>query len=117
MVASDAIIVPIQCEYFALEGLTGIVDTWKMMQRYNEDLALDGILLTMYDKRVRLTFDVEDDVRAHFKKTVFDTVIPRNVKLSESPSFGKPIILYDISSIGAKSYLALAEEYVKRINS
>ncbi|MCK5807423.1 ParA family protein [bacterium] len=114
MVASDAIIVPIQCEYFALEGLTGIIETWKMMQQYNEHLALDGILLTMYDKRVRLTFDVEDDVRSHFGDTVFETVIPRNVKLSESPSFGKPIILYDISSIGAKQYLALAEEYIKR---
>ena len=117
MVASDAIIVPIQCEYFALEGLTGIVETWRLMQRYNENLALDGILLTMYDKRVRLTFDVEDDVRTHFKDVVFDTVIPRNVKLSESPSFGKPIILYDISSIGAKQYLVFAEEYIKRINN
>ncbi len=115
MVASDGIIIPIQCEYFALEGLSGIMETWRSMRSYNKRLAVDGILLTMYDKRVRLTFDVEREVREHFGNLVFQTVIPRNVKLSESPSFGKPIVLYDISSIGARHYLALAEEYINKV--
>ncbi len=115
MVAADGLIIPIQCEYFALEGVSRIVATIERIRKINPKLAIDGILLTMYDKRVKLTFDVEQEVRRHFGKTVFQTVINRNVKLSESPSFGKPIILYDISSIGAKQYLALAEEYLERI--
>lgn len=115
MAAADGLIIPIQCEYFALEGVSRIVQTIERIRKINPKLAIDGILLTMYDKRVKLTFDVEQEVRRHFGKTVFQTVIARNVKLSESPSFGKPIILYDISSIGAKQYLALAEEYLERI--
>lgn len=115
MAAADGLIIPIQCEYFALEGVSRIVATIERIRKINPKLAIDGILLTMYDKRVKLTFDVEQEVRRHFGKTVFQTVINRNVKLSESPSFGKPIILYDISSIGAKQYLALAEEYLERI--
>lgn len=115
MAAADAIIIPIQCEYFALEGLSRIMETLRTIGNINPKLVLDGILLTMYDKRVKLTFDVEDEVRKHFGDKVFTNSIARNVKLSESPSFGKPIILYDISSIGAKQYLALAEEYLKRI--
>jgi chromosome partitioning protein len=115
MAAADGLIIPIQCEYFALEGVSRIVQTIERIRKINPKLVIDGILLTMYDKRVKLTFDVEQEVRRHFGKTVFQTVINRNVKLSESPSFGKPIILYDISSIGAKQYLALAEEYLERI--
>ncbi|HOW51438.1 MAG TPA: ParA family protein [bacterium] len=115
MAAADGLIIPIQCEYFALEGVSRIVATIERIRKINPKLAIDGILLTMYDKRVKLTFDVEQEVRKHFGKTVFQNVIARNVKLSESPSFGKPIILYDISSIGAKQYLALAEEYLERI--
>lgn len=115
LAAADGLIVPIQCEYFALEGVSRILETIERIRPLNPHLTIDGIILTMYDKRVKLTFDVEQEVRRHFKKTVFETVIARNVKLSESPSFGKPIILYDIASTGARQYLALAEEYLKRI--
>lgn len=115
LAAADGLIIPIQCEYFALEGVSRIMETIERIRKINPKLAIDGILLTMYDKRVKLTFDVEQEVRRHFGKTVFKTVIARNVKLSESPSFGKPIILYDIASTGAKQYLALAEEYLHRI--
>ena len=115
MAAADGLIIPIQCEYFALEGVSRIVETIERIRKINPKLEIDGILLTMYDKRVKLTFDVEQEVRRHFGKTVFKNVIARNVKLSESPSFGKPIILYDIASTGAKQYLALAEEYLHRI--
>ena len=114
MVASNSIIVPIQCEYFALEGLSRIRETFETIKNINPTIEFNGILLTMYDKRVKLTFEVENDVREYFKEIVFNTVIPRNVKLSESPSFGMPIILYDIASVGSKSYLALAEEFLKR---
>ena len=115
MAAADGIIIPVQCEYFALEGVSKIIKTYQSIQSINPNIEVDGILLTMYDKRVKLTFSVEDDVREHFGDKVFETVIPRNVKLSESPSFGKPIILYDIASIGAKSYLSLAEEFLKTL--
>ncbi len=114
MVASDGIIIPIQCEYFALEGLSRIIQTMKSIKNINPDIEIYGILLTMYDKRVKLTYEVENDVREHFGDLVFQTVIPRNVKLSESPSFGMPIILYDVSSIGAKKYLELAEEFLSK---
>lgn len=115
MVASDGIIIPIQCEYFALEGLSRILETTKNIKSLNPDIELYGIVLTMYDKRVKLTYEVENDVREHFGDTVFKTVIPRNVKLSESPSFGMPIVLYDISSIGAQKYLELAQEFLKKM--
>ena len=115
MVASDGIIIPIQCEYFALEGLSRIVKTQKSIKNINPGLEIYGILLTMYDKRVKLTYEVENDVREYFKDLVFQTVIPRNVKLSESPSFGMPILLYDVASIGAKKYIELAEEFLSRI--
>lgn len=115
MVASDGVIIPIQCEYFALEGLSRIIETIKTIKNFNSDLEIYGIVLTMYDKRVKLTYEVENDVRGHFGDTVFKTVIPRNVKLSESPSFGMPIVLYDISSIGSKKYLELAEEFLQKI--
>ena len=98
MVASDGIIIPIQCEYFALEGLSRIMETMKSIKNLNPAVEIYGILLTMYDKRVKLTYEVENDVREHFGELVFETVIPRNVKLSESPSFGMPILLYDVGS-------------------
>lgn len=115
MVASDGIIIPIQCEYFALEGLSRIMETIKNVKLLNPSLEIYGILLTMFDKRLKLTFEVEDDVREHFGDLVFDTTIPRNVKLSESPSFGMPIYTYDCSSPGAKKYMELAEEFLERI--
>lgn len=115
MVASNGIIIPIQCEYFALEGLSRIMETMKSIKNLNPSVEIYGILLTMYDKRVKLTYEVENDVREHFGDLVFQTVIPRNVKLSESPSFGMPILLYDVASIGAKKYLELAEEFLERI--
>jgi len=115
LVAADGIIIPIQCEYFALEGLSRLLETVERIRTINPKLGIDGILLTMYDRRVKLTYDVEQEVRRHFGKIVFETTIARNVKLSESPSFGKPIVLYDISSVGAKQYLALAEEYLSRL--
>ena len=115
MVASDGIIIPIQCEYFALEGLTRIMETMKGIKKLNPTVEIYGILLTMYDKRVKLTYEIEDDVRDHFGDLVIQTVIPRNIRLSESPSFGMPIILYDVASIGAKKYIDLAEEFLKRI--
>lgn len=115
MAASDGVIIPIQCEYFALEGLSRILETFKTIKNINPKIQIYGILLTMYDKRVKLTYEVENDVREHFGDLVFKTVIPRNVKLSESPSFGKPILLYDIASIGSKKYLEFAEEFLKKI--
>ena len=115
MIASDGIIIPIQCEYFALEGLSRILETMKSIKTMNPNVEIYGILLTMYDKRVKLTYEVENDVREHFGDLVFQTVIPRNVKLSESPSFGMPILLYDVASIGAKKYLELAEEFLSRL--
>ncbi len=114
LVASDEVVIPMQCEYFALEGLSKIIETLENIRSINPDLKIGGILLTMYDKRVKLTYEVENDVREHFKDRVFNTVIPRNVKLSESPSFGTPIVLYDISSAGAKAYLGFAEEFLKK---
>lgn len=111
LVASDALIVPLQCEYFALEGLGHLLNAMKRIKNHwNPALELRGILLTMFDARNLLSHRVSEDVRKHFGDKVFDTVIPRNVRLSESPSHGLPIILYDIKSRGALSYLALAKE-------
>lgn len=113
LVASDYVIVPMQCEYFALEGLGHLLNTIRLVQsRLNPSLSLGGILLTMFDTRNLLCHQVSDEVRKHFDKKVFKTVIPRNVRLSESPSHGLPIILYDIKSRGAVSYLELAEEII-----
>ena len=114
MVASDSLIVPLQCEYFAMEGLGHLLKTMEIIKQYlNPTLALGGILLTMYDSRNLLSHRVSDDVRKNFGNLVFDTVIPRNVRLSESPSHGLPIILYDIKSRGAISYLEVAKEIMK----
>ena len=111
LVASDCLIIPLQCEYFAMEGLGYLLQTVKLIKtRLNPSLSLRGLLLTMFDTRNRLSHRVAEDVRSHFGERVFKTVIPRNVRLSESPSHGLPIILYDIRSRGAISYMELAKE-------
>mgnify|MGYP001033400334 CR=1 FL=1 len=111
LVASDSLIIPLQCEYFAMEGLGQLLKTVKLVKaRLNPSLSLCGILLTMFDTRNRLSHRVAEDVKNHFGKKVFKTIIPRNVRLSESPSHGLPIILYDIKSSGALSYMKLAKE-------
>jgi len=114
LVASDYVIVPLQCEYFAMEGLGYLLNTVKLVKaRLNPQLSLGGILLTMFDSRNLLAHRVSEDVRKHFGDKVFKTVIPRNVRLSESPSHGLPIILYDIKSRGALAYLELAQEIIQ----
>lgn len=111
LTAADSVIIPVQCEYFALEGLGKLLNTIKIIQtRLNPNLEIEGILLTMYDVRLRLSNQVVEEVRIHFKKMVFDTIIPRNVKLSEAPSFGLPAIAFDATSKGAIAYLNLAYE-------
>jgi chromosome partitioning protein len=113
LVASDYLVVPLQCEYFAMEGLGHLLKTMELIRkRLNPTLYLGGILLTMYDSRNLLSRKVSEDVRGHFGNLVFKTFIPRNVRLSESPSHGLPIILYDIKSRGARSYMELAEEII-----
>jgi chromosome partitioning protein len=113
LVASDYLVVPLQCEYFAMEGLGHLLNTMELIKRQlNPTLYLGGILLTMYDSRNLLARRVSDDVRGHFGNLVFKTLIPRNVRLSESPSHGLPIVLYDIKSRGAISYMELAEEII-----
>ncbi len=114
LAAADSVIVPIQCEYLALEGLSRLLETIERVRAsLNPALRLEGILLTMVDPRMNLTTQVIDEVRAHFGPRVFDTQIPRNVRLAEAPSFGKPIILYDLRSSGAQAYLKLMREVVK----
>jgi chromosome partitioning protein len=111
MTTADSIIIPVQCEYFALEGLGKLLNTIKIIQsRLNTELEVEGILLTMYDVRVRLSNQVVEEVRSHFDNLVFNTIVPRNIKLSEAPSFGIPVILHDAESKGAISYLNLANE-------
>ena len=111
LVASDSIIIPIQCEYYALEGVAQLINTYKLVKgSLNPELKIKGVLLTMYDKRVNLAQQVEEDIRGYFGDSVYKTVIPRNVKLSEAPSFGLPIIFYDIKSAGAVSYMNFVEE-------
>ncbi|GAB2535252.1 ParA family protein [Rufibacter soli] len=115
LTAADSVIIPVQCEYFALEGLGKLLNTIKIIQsRLNPDLEIEGLLLTMYDVRLRLSNQVVEEVKMHFQQMVFDTIIPRNVKLSESPSFGIPAILHDAESKGAISYLNLAREIVEK---
>lgn len=111
LTVADSVIIPVQCEYFALEGLGKLLNTIKIIQtRLNTELTIEGILLTMYDVRLRLSNQVVEEVKTHFKQIVFDTIIPRNIKLSESPSFGIPAIAHDADSKGAISYLNLAKE-------
>ncbi len=115
LVASDSLIVPVQCEYFAMEGLGKLLSTIRIIQsRLNETLAIEGILLTMYDNRLRLSQQVAEEIIQHFKKMVFRVIIPRNIKLSESPSFGMPALFYDAESKGAVGYLNLSEELLKK---
>lgn len=115
MSAADSVLVPMQCEYFALEGLTALVDTIsKLAAVVNPDLKIEGILRTMYDHRNRLSSDVSDQLKTHFGDKVYRTVIPRNVRLAEAPSFGQPAMYYDKASLGAKAYLALAGEILRR---
>ena len=112
--ASDKVLVPIQCEFFALEGLSQLINTIKLVKRtLNSDLEVEGVVLTMYDGRTNLSNQVVEEVRAFFKNKVYDTIIPRNVRLSEAPSFGLPIIKYDPKSLGSETYLALAQELLK----
>ena len=117
LVAAQGVIIPIQCEYFALEGLADVLRTIDLVRAgANVDLRVDGIVLTMYAAN-NLATQVEDEIRTHFKKEVFKTVIPRNVRLSECPSHGKPILLYDVASKGCQSYLELAREVTRRLGA
>lgn len=113
--AADSVLIPIQCEYYALEGLGQLMNTVRLMRRkLNPNLAIEGILLTMFDSRTNLCAQVVQEVRAHFPKEVFETMIPRNIRLSEAPSYGLPIHLYDARCIGAKAYGELARELLKK---
>lgn len=115
LTAADSVIIPIQCEYFALEGLGKLLNTIKSVQNiHNPDLDIEGLLLTMYDSRLRLSNQVVEEVRTHFNKMVFNTIIQRNVRLSEAPSYGETIIMYDASSNGAENYLNLAREFLEK---
>jgi chromosome partitioning protein len=115
LVAANSVLIPVQCEYFALEGLGKLLNTIKIIQnRLNKNLEIEGILLTMYDVRLNLSNQVVEEVSTHFKQMVFDTIIPRNIRLSESPSYGKPALYYDAVSKGAISYLNLAREILSK---
>ena len=115
LTAADSVVIPIQCEYFALEGLGKLLNTIKSVQKiHNPELDIEGLLLTMYDSRLRLSNQVVEEVQKHFNNMVFETVIQRNIKLSEAPSYGESIINYDATSKGATNYLQLAEEIIKK---
>jgi chromosome partitioning protein len=115
LTASDSVIIPVQCEYFALEGLGKLLNTIKIVQsRLNTELEIEGILLTMYDIRLRLSNQVVEEVKTHFQQMVFDTIIQRNTKLGEAPSFGETIIMHDATSKGAINYLNLAREILQK---
>ncbi|MDE1549139.1 ParA family protein [Jeotgalibaca caeni] len=109
--ASNAVLIPVQCEYYALEGLSQLLNTFRLVQKhFNKDLKIEGVLLTMLDARTNLGFEVVEEVKKYFKEKVYDTIIPRNIRLSEAPSYGQSIIDYDIRSKGAEVYLELAKE-------
>ncbi len=111
LIAADSVLIPIQCEFYALEGLSQLLSTIRLVQRgLNPDLEIEGVLLTMYDRRLNLSKQVAEEAREYFGAKVFGTTIPRNVRLAEAPSFGQPIVTYDVLSAGAQSYLALARE-------
>jgi chromosome partitioning protein len=115
LTAADSVIIPIQCEYFALEGLGKLLNTIKSVQNiHNPNLDIEGLLLTMFDSRLRLSNQVVEEVKTHFSKMVFNTIIQRNVRLSEAPSYGESIIMYDASSNGAQNYLNLAREFLEK---
>lgn len=113
LTASDSILIPVQCEYFALEGLGQLLNTIKIVRQHlNTALEIEGVLLTMYDTRTRLSDQVAEEVRKYFEDRVFEQIIKRNIRLAEAPSFGKPALMYDSTSVGAKNYLALAREII-----
>jgi len=115
LTAADSVLIPLQTEYFALEGLSELMESVERVRHsFNPNLEIEGILLTMYDERTNLARQVLADIRSHFGKLVYDTVIPRNVRLGEAPSFGKPVLAYDVKSKGAESYLALGREVLRR---
>lgn len=115
LAAADAVLIPVQCEYYALEGLSQLLNTIHRIQlSVNPNLAIDGVLLTMYDGRLNLSRQVVTDAREYFGPKVFQTIVPRNIRLAEAPSFGKPIILYDIASVGAQAYISVARELLER---
>lgn len=115
LTASDSVLIPVQCEYFALEGLGQLLNTINIVKKhFNKDLDIEGVLLTMFDTRLRLSHQVAEEVRKYFGDKVYKTVINRNVRISEAPSYGKPIILYDAISSGAQNYMALASELLER---
>jgi chromosome partitioning protein len=115
LAAADSLLIPLQCEYYALEGLSQLLNTVHLIQRgVNPNLGISGVLLTMYDARLNLSRQVAADARDYFGAQVFETVVPRNVRLAEAPSFGKPIVLYDVQSIGAQAYMAVAHELIAR---
>ena len=115
LAAADSLLIPLQCEYYALEGISQLLNTVSLVQRsMNATLSVDGVLLTMYDPRLNLSRQVAADAREFFGNKVYQTVIPRNVRLAEAPSFGKPIILYDLASVGAQAYVSLAKEFLER---
>jgi len=114
LTAANSVLIPVQAEYFALEGLGQLLNTIKIVRQHlNPDLELEGVLLTMFDTRLRLSNQVASEVRRYFGDKVFKTIVQRNVRLSEAPSFGKPVLLYDATSIGARNYIALAREILK----
>lgn len=116
LVASDGVVVPVQCEYFALEGISQLMNTFGLVKKsLNPNLEILGVVMTMFDSRTKLSSEVVGEVQSYFDKKLFETIIPRNVRLSESPSFGKPIDVYDPASPGARAYERLAEEFLKRI--
>ena len=116
LAASDSIIIPIQCEYYALEGLGQLLNTVRLVQKHiNSSLEINGVLLTMFDSRLNLSKEVSNEVKGYFKDKIFKNVINRNVRLGEAPSFGKPAIMYDANSTGAKNYMQLVEEIVDRV--
>ena len=118
LAAANGVLIPIQCEYYGLEGISQLLNTVRLVQQnFNPGLAISGVLLTMYDSRLNLCRQVAEDAKEYFGAKVFETPIPRNVRLAEAPSFGKPILLYDVQSVGAKSYLAIAQELLRRIES
>lgn len=118
LVTADGVLIPLQCEYFALEGLSQLLNTIQLVQRQlNDRLVIDGVLLTMYDARLNLSRQVAADAREYFGSQIFDAVIPRNVRLAEAPSFGKPIIVYDVGSVGAVAYLNAAKEVIQRLGT
>jgi chromosome partitioning protein len=115
LTAAHSVMIPVQCEYFALEGLGKLLNTIKIIQsKLNTDLEIEGFVLTMYDARLRLSNQVVDEVRKHFQQMVFETIVQRNIKLSEAPSFGKPVVLYDAESKGSVNYLNLAREVIAK---